>query len=130
MDTGCALRERAEQVSFSHQFHSVTSSMVIFSGIAAILSLSIAARRYGWWPALAHWGWVLAIVEAGLAVGTLVLMLLGEWLGFAQRIQITILCLALFVIAWALLAQRGPRAIGAGQPASVQAERPRAGIGT
>lgn len=107
MDTTCALRERAGQVSFSHQFHDVTSSMVIGCGIAAILVLSVAARRYGWWPALAHWGWLLATVEAGFAVATLVLMLLGEWLGLAQRVQITILCLALLVIAWALLAERG-----------------------
>jgi hypothetical protein len=116
MDTGCALRERAEQVSFSHQFHSVTSSVVIFSGIVAILALSLAARRYGWWPALARWGWMLAIAEACCAVATLVLMLLGQWLGLAQRIQVTILCLALFVIAWALLAERGREA--AERPAS------------
>jgi hypothetical protein len=107
MDTGCALRERAGQVSFSHQFHAVTSSLVIFAGIVAILALSLAARRYGWWPALARWGWVLAIAEACFAVATLILMLLGVWLGLAQRIEITILCLALFVIAWALLAERG-----------------------
>jgi hypothetical protein len=107
IDTGCALRERAGKVSFSHQFHDVTSSMVIFSGIAAILVLSIAARRYGWWPALARWGWLLAIMEAGLAVATLSLMLIGEWLGLAQRVQISILCLALFVISWALLDARG-----------------------
>jgi hypothetical protein len=66
IDTTCALRERADQVSFSHQFHSVTSSLVIFFGIAALLALSIAARRYGWWPALARWGWLLALTEAVL----------------------------------------------------------------
>lgn len=112
LDTACALRERAGKVSFSHEFHDVTSSMVIFSGIAAILMLSIAARRYGWWPALARWGWPLAIAEAGLAIATLALMLVGRWLGLAQRVQISILCLALFVIAWALLADR--RRAGAG----------------
>jgi hypothetical membrane protein len=129
MDTTCALRERAEKVSFSHQFHDVTSSMVIFCGIAAILLLSIAARRYGWWPTLARWGWMLATVEAGFAIGTLVLMLIGEWLGLAQRIQITILCLALFVIAWALLAERGngceevPAATDAGRPHALAGRR-------
>jgi len=108
IDTGCALRERAGKVSFSHQFHDVTSSMVIFSGIAAIFVLSIAARRYGWWPTLARWGRPLAIAQAGLAIATLALMLTGEWLGLVQRVQITILCLALFVIAWALLAEEPP----------------------
>ncbi|GAB3662392.1 hypothetical protein GCM10027589_25220 [Actinocorallia lasiicapitis] len=102
MDTACALRERAGRLSFSHAFHSVTSSMVIGCGIAALLCLSVAARRYGWWPALARWGWLLAIVEAAAAGGTLVLMWAGRWLGLVQRIQITILCLGLFLIAWAL----------------------------
>jgi hypothetical protein len=102
MDTTCALRERAGNVSFSHEFHSVTSSVVITCGIAALLCLSIAARRYGWWPALARWGWPLALVEAAAAVLTLALMWAGRWLGLVQRIQITILCLGLFLIAWAL----------------------------
>jgi hypothetical membrane protein len=129
IDTGCALRERAGKVSFSHQFHDVTSGMVIFSGIAAIFMLSIAARRYGWWPTLARWGRPLAIAEAGLAIATLVLMLTGQWLGLAQRVQITILCLALFVIAWALLAEEPPP-----RPARTRRPRPparqRAIVGT
>jgi hypothetical protein len=129
MDTGCALRERAGKVSFSHQFHDVTSSMVIFCGIAAILVLSMAARRYGWWPALARWGWVLAITEAGLAVATLALMLTGEGLGLAQRAQITILCLALLVIAWALLAERG-RGEGQAAPPAAPPSARRADAGT
>ncbi|GAA3201568.1 DUF998 domain-containing protein [Actinocorallia longicatena] len=112
MDTACALRERAGQVSFSHGFHSVTSSAVITCGIAALLCLSIAARRYGWWPALARWGWPLALVEAVAAAGTLVLMWAGRWLGLVQRIQITILCLGLFLIAWALWQRPRPRRAG------------------
>ena len=123
IDTGCALRERAGKVSFSHHFHDVTSSMVIFSGIAAVLALSIAARRYGWWPTLARWGWLLAIAEAGLAVATLALMLAGEWLGLAQRVQITILCLALFVIAWALLGEEPPGPRGAAYDRSRDQDR-------
>jgi hypothetical protein len=102
IDTACALRERAGQVSFSHEFHSVTSSMVILFGIAALLGLSIAARRYGWWPALARWGWLLAVTEAVLSAGTLALMYFGLWLGLAQRLQISVLCMGLLVIAWAL----------------------------
>ena len=129
IDTTCALRERAGALSFSHQFHEVTSSMVIFSGIAAILVLSIAARRYGWWPALARWGRPLAVTEAALAVATLALMLAGRWLGLAQRVQISVLALALFVIAWALLTDaRRPRSSGT-RPAPVPAPaRPRAAL--
>jgi phage shock protein PspC (stress-responsive transcriptional regulator) len=108
-DTACALRERAGRVSFSHQFHDVTSSVVVFAGIAALFSLSVAARRYGWWPALARWAWVLAVVEALTALATLVLMYLGVWLGLAQRVQISVLCLGLLLIAWALLADHFTR---------------------
>jgi hypothetical membrane protein len=116
LDTGCALRERADQVSFSHQFHAVTSSVVITCGTVALLALSIAARRYGWWPSLARWGWLVAVTEAVFAIITLGLMLTtGTWLGLAQRIQISVLCLGLLIIAWALGTDRvrGRTAAGA-----------------
>ncbi|MEO3829478.1 DUF998 domain-containing protein [Actinomadura sp. B10D3] len=106
LETWCALRERSEHVSFSHEFHSVTSSGVIVCGVAALLLLSLAARRYGWWPALARWGWMLALAETVLALGTLVAMYLGQWLGVIQRAQISVLCLGLLTIAWALYADR------------------------
>ncbi|MEV4671726.1 MULTISPECIES: DUF998 domain-containing protein [Actinomadura] len=106
LETWCALRERSEHVSFSHEFHSVTSSAVIVCGVAALLLLSLAARRYGWWPALARWGWLLALAESVSALGTLVAMYLGQWLGVVQRVQIGILVLGLLVIAWALYADR------------------------
>ncbi|MFC4056393.1 DUF998 domain-containing protein [Actinomadura syzygii] len=104
LETWCALRERSGNVSFSHEFHSVTSSAVIVCGVAALLLLSLAARRYGWWPALARWGWLLALAESVLALGTLVAMYMGQWLGIVQRAQISVLCLGLLVIAWALYA--------------------------
>lgn len=106
LETWCALRERSEHVSFSHEFHSVTSSAVIVCGVAALLLLSLAARRYGWWPALARWGWLLALAETVLALGTLVAMYLGQWLGVVQRAQISVLCLGLLTIAWALYSDR------------------------
>ncbi|WP_083983978.1 DUF998 domain-containing protein [Actinomadura hibisca] len=106
LETWCALRERSEQVSFSHSFHAVTSSLVISFGVAALLTLSIAARRYGWWPALARWGWLLALTETVFALSTVLAMLLGRWLGIIQRVQISILVLGLLTIAWALYADR------------------------
>lgn len=106
METWCALRERSAHVSFSHEFHSVTSSGVIVCGVAALLLLSLAARRYGWWPALARWGWLLALAETLLGLSTLVAMYAGQWLGVVQRAQISVLCLGLLVIAWALYADR------------------------
>lgn len=101
-DTACALRERAGLVSFSHEFHDVTSSAVIAFGIAALLALGISARRYRPWSALAHWGPLLAAAEAITALATLVLMYFGVWLGLVQRMQITILCAGLLLIGWQL----------------------------
>ncbi|WP_231329844.1 DUF998 domain-containing protein [Actinomadura graeca] len=106
LETWCALRERSENVSFSHEFHSVTSSAVIVCGVIALFTLSMAARRYGWWPALARWGWLLALAETVFALSTLLAMYMGQWLGIIQRVQITILCLGLLTIAWSLHADR------------------------
>jgi hypothetical protein len=121
LETWCALRERSEHVSFSHEFHSVTSGAVVVFGVAALLLLSLAARRYGWWPALARWGWLLALTETVLALGTLVAMYAGQWLGIVQRAQISVLCLGLLVIAWALYADRRDAA-HATRRAAAQAE--------
>lgn len=122
LETWCALRERSEHVSFSHEFHSVTSSAVIVCGVAALLLLSLAARRYGWWPALARWGWLLALAESVSALGTLVAMYLGQWLGVVQRVQISILCLGLLVISWALYADRRDAARAARGAAAAKEE--------
>jgi hypothetical protein len=102
LETWCALRERSEHVSFSHEFHSVTSTVVITCGVIALFLLSLAARRYGWWPVLARWGWVVAAAETVFALSTLLAMYLGRWLGIIQRVQITVLCVGLLLIAWAL----------------------------
>ncbi|TDD84059.1 DUF998 domain-containing protein [Actinomadura darangshiensis] len=122
LETWCALRERSEHVSFSHEFHSVTSSAVIVCGVAALLLLSLAARRYGWWPALARWGWRLALAESVFALGTLVAMYMGQWLGVVQRVQISVLCLGLLTIAWALYSDHR-KAAQAARKASAAPER-------
>ncbi|REE96318.1 DUF998 domain-containing protein [Thermomonospora umbrina] len=106
LETWCALRERAGQVSFSHGFHAVTSSLVIVFGVLALFTLSLDARRRGRWPSLARWGAVLAVAEAVCGVATLLFMIRGSWLGLMQRIQIGILCAGLLVIAWALCTDR------------------------
>ncbi len=110
LETWCALRERSGHVSFSHGFHAVTSSVVVVAWTAAILLLALAARRYGWWPALARWGPLLAAAHTVLASATLVAMYAGHWLGIVQRAQITVLCLGLLVVAWALWTDRRPTA--------------------
>ncbi|MGP4021804.1 DUF998 domain-containing protein [Actinomadura sp. 3N407] len=106
LDTWCALRERSGHVSFSHQLHAVTSSAVIICWLAALVLLSLAASRYGWWPALARWGRRLALTQTVLAACTLTAMYMGQWLGVVQRVQICVLCLGLLVIARALYTDR------------------------
>jgi hypothetical membrane protein len=85
------------------------ASFPLDCAIIALFALSIAARRYGWWPSLARWGWWLAIAEVISALGTLCLMVSGTWLGLAQRFQIVVLCLSLLLIARALYDDRRTR---------------------
>ncbi|GAA4106965.1 DUF998 domain-containing protein [Actinomadura miaoliensis] len=106
LESGCALRERSGNVSFSHEFHAVTSSLVITFGVAALAALAIAARRYGRWPALARWGLPLAAVETLLALATMAAMVEGRWLGIIQRGQIAVLVLGLLAVTWALAQER------------------------
>ncbi|RAY15544.1 DUF998 domain-containing protein [Actinomadura craniellae] len=121
LDTTCALHERAGAVSFSHQFHAVTSSTVVCFGTLALATLAIAARRTGRWPPLARWGLPLAAAEAGFGLVTVVLMVTGGPLGLTQRIQIAILCAALLLVAHALWTDR-PRP---GHPESTPGPRAR-----
>ncbi|GAA4150480.1 DUF998 domain-containing protein [Actinomadura keratinilytica] len=106
LESGCALRERSGNVSFAHEFHAVTSSLVIVFGVAALAALAIAARRYGCWPALARWGLPLAAVETLLALATVAAMVEGRWLGIIQRGQIAVLVLGLLAVTWALAQER------------------------
>lgn len=106
LDTRCALLERGEKLSFAHGFHAFTSSFVVCAAVLALFSLSMAGRRYGWWPPLARWGWVLAVAETVCGFSTLGFMVYGSWLGLVQRIQISILVAGLAVLAWALYDDR------------------------
>lgn len=118
-DTGCALRERAGRVSFSHEFHSVTSVCVIGAGILCLAALTLAARRDGRWPVIARWGWLLLGVETATALATLPMMYFGVWLGIMERVQTTTLSLWLLVIAGELYADRW-RARRASVPATAR----------
>jgi hypothetical protein len=123
-DTTCALRERAEKVSFAHQFHSVTSVCAVTAGIVSLIALTIAARRHRRWPVLARWSWLLLVVETVAAVTTLPLMYFGVLLGVIERVQVAVLSLWLFVIAAQLHHDRR-RPPGAAEPrAPAPARRP------
>jgi Protein of unknown function (DUF998) len=124
LESTCALRERSGHVSFSHQFHAVTSTTVVIFGIGALVALSVAARRAGRLPALARWGLPLGLAEALVGCGTLVAMLMGQWLGVVQRVQIVILCTGLLVIARALDTDRRARRRDPVDPPSTRERAP------
>jgi Protein of unknown function (DUF998) len=121
-DPTCALRERAENVSFAHEFHSVTSVLVVTSGIVSLIALTIAARRYGRWPVLARWSWPVMVVETTTALATLPLMYFGLVLGIMERVQVTVISVWLFVIAVELYTGRR-RAFASGSPVARSAGR-------
>ncbi|MQY04246.1 DUF998 domain-containing protein [Actinomadura macrotermitis] len=105
-ETWCALRDLSDQVPLAQRvLHPCTTGGVIVFGLAALATLTLAARRYGWWPALARWGWPLTAAESAAAVATLATMVAGRWPGVAERVQIGVLCLGLLAIAWALYAE-------------------------
>jgi hypothetical protein len=108
-DTACALRERAGRVSFSHQFHSVTSTCAVTAGIISLIALTIASRRYRRWPVIARWSLLLLVAETVTAVATLPLMYFGVLLGVVERVQVTVISIWLLVIAGELYGHR-PRA--------------------
>ncbi|MCO5974681.1 DUF998 domain-containing protein [Actinoallomurus soli] len=122
-DPTCALRERAGTVSFAHEFHSVTSTLVVTSGIVSLIALTIAARRYGRWPVLARWSWPVMVVETSTTLGTLPLMYFGLMLGVMERVQVTVISVWLIVIAVELYTGRR-RALAAGPPALHPDARP------
>lgn len=124
-DTTCALRERAAKVSFAHEFHSVTSTLVVVSGIVSLIALTVAARRSGRLPVIARWSWPIMVAETATAVATLPMMYFGVLLGVMERIQVTVISLWLFLIAGELYAARrrartarvrAPAAVPAGAP--------------
>jgi hypothetical membrane protein len=105
-DTTCALRERSDKVSFAHQFHSVTSVVVVTAGIISLIALTIAARRNRRWPVIARWSWLLLVVETVAAAATLPLMYFGVLLGVMERVQVAMISIWLFVIAAQLSTDR------------------------
>lgn len=102
LETTCALRERAGMLSFSHGFHTVTSTAVIGCGTLALVILAIDARAGGRRTALGRWGLPLAAAEALSGAATVVLMVTGGPMGLLQRFQISVLCVTLLLLAHSL----------------------------
>jgi hypothetical protein len=110
----CALDALADHDTLADNIHPFTTGGVMVFGFTAIVTLTLAARRYHWWPTLARWGGPLAAAHVVAMIGTLVSMLADRWLGVFERLQITVLCLMLLTIGWALFSRnRDKKGLGA-----------------
>lgn len=114
-DPACAAREDAGLVPFTHAAHAVSSGLAMAGAVTAVVALTVAARRYGWWPPLARTGPVLVVLELAATAWTLVAVAAfeagrGHWaLGAGQRAQLLLVAVWLLLLAWSLRAGRATR---------------------
>ncbi len=105
-DPVCAARETAGLVPATHTAHAVTSALAMVGALAALVVLTAAARRYGWWPPVARFGPPLAAAELAATAWTLAAVAAfeagrGSWaLGAGQRLQVLLLAVWLGVLAY------------------------------
>ncbi|MFJ5595084.1 DUF998 domain-containing protein [Streptomyces noursei] len=107
-DPVCAARETAGLVPATHTAHAVSSTLAMVGALAALVLLTVAARRYDQWPALARLGPPLVLAELAATVWTLAevaVLTAGRdtWaLGVGQRLQVLLVALYLAVLAGCL----------------------------
>jgi pimeloyl-ACP methyl ester carboxylesterase len=99
-DTTCALLERANHLSVTHQAHAVTSSLAVSGAIISMVALTIAV------PPLRVTGVVLTAVEIAFGLGSLAAMFGGRWLGILQRGQVATVSVWLVVLGILVLRAR------------------------
>ncbi|MER7580895.1 DUF998 domain-containing protein [Kitasatospora sp. NPDC097691] len=104
-DEMCAARETAGLVPATHTAHAVTSSLAMLGALTALVSLTVAARRYGWWPPVRRIGpWLLGaeLLATGWSLAAIAAFQAGRgtWaLGAGQRLQVLLVALWLAVLA-------------------------------
>ncbi|MFF0629678.1 DUF998 domain-containing protein [Streptomyces sp. NPDC004296] len=104
-DPVCAARETAGLVPATHTAHAVSSTLAMLGALAALVLLTVAARRYGHWPALARLGPPLVLAELAATVWTLAevaVLTAGRdtWaLGVGQRLQVLLVALYVGLLA-------------------------------
>ncbi|MCX5382796.1 DUF998 domain-containing protein [Streptomyces sp. NBC_00083] len=115
-DPVCQARETAGLVPATHTAHAVSSSLAMTGALVGVVALTVAARRYRWWPPLGTrlgpalvglellaTAWTLASVAAFQAGR-------GTWaLGAGQRLQVLLVALWLAVLAWSVAGERRTR---------------------
>ncbi|GAA0602787.1 DUF998 domain-containing protein [Streptomyces crystallinus] len=108
VDPECAARETAGLVPATHTAHAVSSSLAMAGALVAVGCLTVAARRYRRWAALARVGPVLAALELAATAWTLAAIAAfqagrGTWaLGAGQRAQVLCVAVWLGVLAYAV----------------------------
>jgi hypothetical protein len=126
-DPACAAREAAGLVPAAHTAHAVSSSLAMTGALIGITGLTVAARRYGWWPALARLGPALLAAELLATAWTLAAITAftageGTWgLGAGQRLQVLFVAVWLGLLAHAVHRER--TAAGPGRTAAVTGDR-------
>ncbi|MET9698786.1 DUF998 domain-containing protein [Streptomyces sp. NPDC006529] len=111
-DPVCASRETAGLVPATHQAHAISSSLAMTGALVALVALTVAARRHGWWAPLARYGPVLVALELLATVWTLSAIALftagrGTWaLGAGQRLQVLFVALWLGLLAYSVHRER------------------------
>ncbi|WP_441245967.1 DUF998 domain-containing protein [Kitasatospora sp. McL0602] len=104
-DVECAARETAGLVPATHTAHAVSSSLAMVGALGALAALTLAARRYGWWPPFARLGpWLLAaeLLATAWSLGAIAAFEAGRgtWsLGAGQRLQVLLVAAGLAVLA-------------------------------
>lgn len=104
-DEMCAARETAGLVPATHTAHAVTSSLAMAGALAALVSLTVAARRYRWWAPVRRFGpWLLGaeLLATGWSLASIVAFQAGHgtWaLGAGQRLQVLLVALWLGLLA-------------------------------
>ncbi|WP_269854245.1 DUF998 domain-containing protein [Streptomyces sp. RPT161] len=111
-DESCAARETAGLVPATHTAHAVSSTTAVLAALTALVTLTHAARRYGWPPPLRTLGPPLVCAELAAtawALGATAAFQTGRgtWsLGAGQRLQT--LLVAVWIGALAVSVSRQP----------------------
>lgn len=112
-DEMCAARETAGLVPATHTAHAVTSSLAMLGALTGLAALTVAARRYGWWPPVRRIGpWLLGaeLLATGWSLAAIAAFEAGRgtWaLGAGQRLQVLLVALWLAVLALSLALPAG-----------------------
>ncbi|NML49463.1 DUF998 domain-containing protein [Streptomyces sp. R302] len=112
-DPACAAREAAGLVPATHTAHAVSSGLAMTAALAAMVALTLAARRYGHRPLLARTGPVLVGLALAATAWTLAAVASFESggghgaLGAAQRLQVLLVAGWITLLAVSVARERG-----------------------